>query len=438
MNTSRESGATLILSVMLLAAITVLVGLGRLAMFRSQARLRLDREREIQQEFATRSALRWLETLKDGQALPSEDVPFVFPTLRGDMGVVLRPAEPVFPRKGVSGDFDLSKSGRNDIPFGGYVGGSSLLGQPESADDGTYCQLRMADENSTVGETRTLFVDIAKTRVDTLWTDSDFGLRYLVTVTHFCEQTPGSSASDLLRFSMTPFGTLLESEGGSGSSPYAMWMEQQIPEDWPNTGDRAQLSLWVRAPGLDGDPNHLGGQKMAVAEVKADKPKGFQLASTKASLVQQFIAHNDPDAIRSTRTYSTFDLDAKMWAGFTKEFTEQFKEGVRLTVQVVVRRPRPEPEAGEEGGTEVSISETEQESFWTSISKIAVTPAYEYTTDIDWRERDGSRTEEVSTVVRCDPAIHGEGNDGLPVSTVTYDTHGTYANRKNHLGNLTR
>ena len=442
MKSDPRSGAAIVLSVLLLAAITVLVGFGRLAMYRNQVKLRLDRVREIQQEFATRSAVLWLETVPEDDGLPSESVPFVFPTVRGDMGVTLEPAEPVFPRKAVPGDFDISKSGRNSIPFDNYVFASEGVGQPVVYNDGVY--LTLADETTSPGVVRSFWADIDKTRANALWTDSDFGLRYLVYVPHFCKQTPDEYSSDLLRFAITPKDAALESSGGTPRSAYAIWVEQEIPKEMKDSGSTAtaaELSLWVRAPGLYGDESHLGGKFLAKAKVRADKSKGLQLASTKASLVQQLIANDRPDAIRSTATYAVLDLDEKLGTGFTKKFAEQCNDGIRLTTQIVVRRPRPEDGSSESEGEGTMSGDGKSvlaESFRTSIGKIAVTPAYEYATVLEWRERGGEVAKEVSTVIRCDPSVHGEANDGLPVSTVTYDTHGTYANRKNHLGNLTR
>ena len=421
--TSR-CGASLILSVLLLAAITILAGFGRLAMYRNQVKLRLDREREIQQEFATRSVMRWLESYyeENDQDLPSGDVPFRFPTVRGDIGALLCPADPVFPRKNAPSDFDIGKTGRNELPFGGYVTatpGLRVVARDENAGESVVC---LADKTSSTHDVNSLAIDIAETRAPALWTDSDFGLRYLVYITDFCRQDPGVADSDLLRFSVTPLETPLRAEGGTPAARFAIWVEQDIPEGWETTGaavQKARLRLFAKAPDIVGSGS-LGGTCISSATVEADKSKGIQLASTMASLIQQEKASVGSD-IRATTTYATIDLDKAVRKGFTAEFAHACREGVRLTVEVEVRRPRSD--------------EATDKEFKTAIRKIAVTPAYEYYTPLSWSGRDGTVTEEISTVIRCDPGIHGEASEGT-IATVTYDTHGTYANRKGHVGNV--
>lgn len=430
MNTDcSRSGASLILAVLLLAAITVLIGFGRLAMYRNQVKLRLDREREIQQELATRSAMRWLETHRTDDALPSEDVAFRFPTLRGDIGVTLCPADPVFPRRNEAGDFDIGKPDRNSLSSGGYVHADSSI---EIGTSKNNLVVKLADKeiNADVGKDPVgLAIDIDDSRAAALWTDSDYGLRYLVHVTDFCQQNPGVHDSDILRFALTPKGKPLHPSGGSPQSQYAIWMEQVRPKEWEveaGTATSAKLFLMAREPGMVND----GSVLLSTAETRsADNAKGFQLASTKASLLQQELASDTPDSIRATRTYPVVDLEKQMGTGFVEGFAKACEAagGVRLTVEVEVQRPRPQAEDG-------TIVE---DTFKTYVSRIAVTPAYEYTTELAWSERNGNRTEETSTFIRCDPGVHGESDEGT-ISTVTYDTHGTYANRKDHLGDLER
>lgn len=422
-----RSGAAVLLSVLLLAAITLLVGFGRCHMYRNQVRLRLDRQREVQQELATRSTLQWLMKpgRKDELSLPYEDEKFSFSTVRGGIRVTLHPADPVFPRRQETGDFDIRTAGRNDMDRYDYVKSRNnerfVLTQRQS-DDETAWALTLANKNSETGQTHGFWVDIADSRVAALWTDSDFGLRYLAYVNHFCASTPGVSDSDLLRFSLTPLGTDPE------TASYAIWMEQDVPSNLGAVGgsaETARLRLFARWPG--NGPKSVRESLLAEETVRRDKSKGFQLAATKATIVQQYIANNEPfQSIRATKTFGVVDLDETMGSGFVEQFAAACGDGIRLTVDLEVRRPR---DAGET-----------LDDYDTAVSKIAVTPAYEYSTILAWGEPDGSFTrvaEEMSTVVRCNPVIHGGiGNDPNALTTVTYDTHGTYANRKRHLGEV--
>lgn len=416
MKSDPRSGAALVLSVLLLAAITVLVGFGRLAMYRNQVKLRLDREREIQQELATRSSMRWLQTMGASEELPSEKVPFLYKTSRGNMSVTLIPAEPVFPRSAVAGDFDIGTSGRNELPFGDYVnttGGSIPIAK---TDKGLVAQLSDRDNNNEIGSFHGLSIDIADSRAPALWTDSDYGLRYLVYLTDFCRADDGVHDSDILRYALTPFGASFRASSGTLPSPYAIWVEQDVPKE--ASGTTARLSLYVKSPELS-EPLKLD----SVMLDSRDGSKGFQIAASKVMLIQQDVASNT-GTIRRTRTYTVRDLEETVVTGFVNAFSQKCfaAGGIRLTAEVEVRRPR-DPE--------------HDDDYHTYVSKIAVTPAYEYSTAVAWKERDGSTTEEISTVIRCNPSIRGM-DDVTETGTVTYDTHGTYANRKNHLGDLTR
>ena len=423
MNASRESGATLILSVMLLAAITVLVGLGRVAMYRNQVKLRLDREREIQQEFATRSAMRWLETFGDG--LPAESVPFVFPTVRGNIGVVLRPADPVFPRRNVAGDFDIGKEGRNSLSSVGYVSASDGV-VVESSEKGIVAKMSDKDRNAEIGGVHVLAIDIDESRAAALWTDNAYGLRYLIYLTDFCKPDPGRYDSDLLKFALTPKNASFGASGGQSGSSYAIWMTQDISKDHSVSGSAAtsaRLRLYARGTHGTGVESRLLSDVETFAR---DGSKGFQLSSTKASLAAQKLAGIDNDAIRKTHNYPVVDLEEKMWKGFVEDFEAACRDsgGVRLTAELEVRRERVSQDP-----------EKDVDDYKTYVSKIAVTPAYEFETELAWTERGGDKTEEISTVIRVDPGVRGDDD---PAHSVTYDTHGTYANRKNHLGDLTR
>ena len=425
MKRDPRSGAALILSVLLLAAITVLVGFGRLAMYRNQVKLRLDREREIQQELATRSVVRWLETEKE--TAPAEEVGFDFSTVRGNLSVALCPAEPVFPRRNMADDYDVGVNGRNDAsipPYRDYVTLSSKIPSPQASADGY--KLVIADRGNSVGDVQGMAIDISSERVPAVWTDSDFGLRYLAYVEDFCSQT-STNDSDCLRFGITPFGGQLFSNAGISESPFAIWVQQHRPKEWADDPDRAGkalISLHFRFADQSG---RIHSVTAGVQEVDAVKSKGFQLASTKASIVQQEVLQFGRDKLRSTSTLGTIDMDEKTGMAFSRTFSELCRQGIRLTVDVCANRPRADGEDG--AGTE--------DTFRTSITKLAVTPAYEYFTVLSWNDAGGGGgvVEEVSTVIKYSPPDRGKQTD---YDTVTYDTHGTYANRKNHSGDLER
>ena len=399
---TRESGATLILSVLLLAAITVLVGFGRLAMYRNQVKLRLDREREIQQELATRSVMRWLETCQAG-TLPNTTNTFAFETIRGNIATLLIPADPIFPKHGNNSHFDILDSKRNSIdnyPYVVYVSNSQANPTVGQSKDESRETLLLAKEG-TVGELR---LDLPLSD-GVLWTDTEYGLRYLVNVEDFARGS-SKSPSDHLRFAITPFGQDAWDQGTR-----AIWFDQ-----YASGGDtRVTLELHAKAPGK---PDVKLG---TVSGLDGDKSKGIQLAASSASLIDQGIIGTDrnPNAIRRSDIPLTVDLDTMMGERFTENFRDACTEGIRITVQV-------------EASEKPDIADDDRAKN-TAISQISVRPAYEYLTELSWAVPSAGKNEsEVSTVIRC----KGPEPRGVAVQTVTYDTHGTYANRKGHLGDI--
>ena len=412
---TRDSGATLILSVLLLAAITVLVGFGRLAMYRNQVKLRLDREREIQQELATRSAMRWLEACA-AKSMPNDPRTFLFPTVRGDIVTTLVPANPIFPAHGNPDHFDILDEWRCSLGAYDYVSylsqthGSPEQGKTEEGPDGSRGTLRLADEGDT-GEIR-LDLPLGNGDKAVLWTERDSGLRYLVNIESFAPGTV-NSPSDHLRMAITPSGQAVWAmSGAEKKSEYAIWIDQYAQS---GTGS-VTLELHARKTAS-------GDEKLGLVVGRdPDKSKGIQLAGTTVSIIDQaLVMGEDPNKIRRTEIPLTEDLDQRMGEGFTEAFHKVCKDagGIRLTVQVE-SSPKPDVPADDKAKNTV-------------ISQISIRPAYEYMTELSWAVPNaGENVSEVSTLIRC----KGPEPRGVVVQTVTYDTHGTYANRKGHLGDI--
>lgn len=405
MNKNQKQGSTLILTVLLLASITILVGLGRLAMFRNQVQMRLDREREIQQEFATRSAMRWLEQ-QDHLPKFNETNRFIFPTIRGDIGIALCPALPIFPKIG-SDDFDIATGGKESLSLA-YVhitddDPDKMTTAPklEKGND-KYAEIALGDWDSKVGRTSSAWIDLNDEEFRTLWSNSDFGFRYLAYISGFCN-SDSNWPSDVFRFSLTPFGKDFSHELGG----FSIWIEQSSKAD----NSHPTLSLHVRD--AEGRTKRVGKEHI----VRDNLSKGFQISGTTASLLQQ---HTETTAeinnLRATQTLEVCDIDSLMGIGFMEDFRKACKDagGCRLTMELDITRPRPE---------------NEMTGYKTAVTRIAVMPAYEYYTDLDWPDRSGGIAREVSTVIRVDPEIR-DVEEITANHAITYDTHGTYMSRK--------
>lgn len=408
-NSSRDGGI-LITAVLVLAFAVVLAGLGRLRQFRNQVQIRLDRQREIQQEFATRSALRWLEVDRSSY-LPISTNRFGFETLRGEIGVSVCPAPDIFPQPGNPAHFDScdaqNPARRNPerYPYVHFRGPNAGPTQ-WSTKDGSWYGFELGTESSSVGDTNIVEIDLSSDLVAALWTLDPYGRRYVAQFSDICQGTD-TSEGDVVFLGLTPLGQSLFGSGGGSRSDLAVWLEQLSP---PKTGDEsmAPARLWIRDSGHDA----VGLNQ----EVQAVLSKGLQIAGTHATIFDKTrIENKDETAIQSTHTYDSYDLGES----FVNRFSSRCAEsgGLRMTLGVSVGRPR-------------SDDENQDTLMLDRFTRLAVTPAYEYTTVLDWKEAgSGSvvKREEQSTVVRVDVRLRPGDSSA---SAVTYDTHGTEATRK--------
>ena len=403
-------------AVLVLAFCVVLAGFVRLRFYQRQVMVRLDRQREVQQSFATRSALTWLSVDKVGK-LPVVTNRLGFETLRGDIGVSVCPAPDIFPEAGTAEHYDSSDADSavrrkpENYPYVSFSGPDANVADWISTVEGSSGQIRrhgivLGDKSSAVGSTNLVEIDLSDSFVDALWTVDPYGRRYMVQFSDICQGT-ATNEGDVVFFGLTPRGQALTSSGKGWKADVAVWMEQLSPS---NAIDQttAPVAVWVRSGGVD-------AKAMTVNALSA-APKGLQMSGTHATVFDRTRIVNDNEkAIQSTHTYDSHDLgDA-----YTRRFAAECGEagGVRLTLGVAIRRPRDDDAASDS-------------LLYDRFTRVAVTPAYEYETVLDWEEMSGGRRErceERSTVVRVD--IRLRPNDSKP-RTVTYDTHGTYATRK--------
>lgn len=421
---AKRFGATLIVTVILVAMIVILVGFGRLAWYSNQVKIRLDRQREIQQTLLTRSIVRWLETFPAKTDLPSEAVPFSFPTVRGDVSAVLRPTDPVYPSRISEEDFFDFSSDRHPerrdadrFDYATYTKADDLSGEkkyPFSVEgqnlDKTYYGICLGDRFSSPETAPRLEIDLASSQFDALWTENPFGLRYLVRVVHACEYETGEGEADVLRFALTPYGEAFSA--ASEETGFAIWFEQTSVSDIMDS--ESVCSLFVKRPGAP-------AVRLYDVTTWPDGERGFQLGGSMATFFVKEKETGDSDKIRTTKFFQTVDLSSVLGDDYAKAFGERCEDGVRLTLELDVRRSRAMLSSGE--------SDLAADPSATTVARIAVTPSYEYETELSWSTPTGDRAE-VSTVIACNPDSHG---GAAQVSAWTYDTHGTYMKRKNQI-----
>lgn len=329
-----ESGGVLIVAVLVLAACAVLAGFGRLRFYRRQVQVRLDRQREVQQTFATRSAIKWLESVDKVSKLPVETNRLGFETLLGDIRVSVCPAPAIFPESGNAGHFDssdASHAARRAPENYGYVRFSGQQAGPVhwSTNGTVRYGFVLGDGGSAAGATNLVEIDLDGSVVDALWTSDPYGRRYMAQFSDLCQGT-ATNEGDTMFFGLTPSGSALFGSGKGEVSAMAVWMEQLSPS---NRADdtKAPVRLWVRDRGTDACESEASASAIA--------SKGLQLSGTHATVFDKTrIVNDNESAIQSTHTYGSFD----MGDDFTKRFDRLCREagGMRITLGTEARRPR--------------------------------------------------------------------------------------------------
>lgn len=435
-------------AVLLLAVVVVLFGLFRLGSFRNQVRMRLDREREIQQTLATRSSLRWLETCQRINMVPVDAVTNALPTARGTVDAILEPAPPLFPVRENARHYDVGNwdaDGEARTVLENYKSGKgpewsrvksnfAEKSRTEVASGERLRYLTFADESSSTNAeecVRWLTIDLPEECVPSaLWTEDPYGRRYLLGLKDVCkalwkkEGVAGefrvTSGGDLIRFGISPMESALFESQATGSeklSGTGIWLEQEAGDGQGFAYARMLLRARTKTDGefQIGDP--------VVAE--AHYSPGIQIAGDQICLFKQRYSSTRRNGVGSTEIFGVEQMPKSLLDSFTNACHEA--HGLRLTVEVIVKRPRDLGLSEATGQLDYGNgdSETVKDTVETSVSRIAITPAYEFLSILGWKSDVGD-VSEVSTVIRfCESK-----GDSRRFETVTYDTHGTEATRK--------
>lgn len=424
----RRNGTSLILSVFILSFVVLLVGMGRLAAYRNQVQLRLDREREIQQELATRSAVRWLETHSD--KLPAQDVESEYETARGPMSVVIQPADSVFPIAGnpKHWNFKDAQSPSAKVTSNRYTKHNLKSSDYHTSAEDGYQKTGwyLSDEYSQTGSCHWVCFDLTTNDVPgLLWTDDPYGRRYLLKILNTCKAgaaEEGIARGDVIRLGITPRNEALFNRDGSNDklATYGLWVEQQVETTGAEEkSSRVSLCSMKRTGGIEKTTRNTIEESL-----QADLPLGIQIAGRYVMAVKQENYENKDATFWTTITYP--DEPWELEGGFLDLLSAAClaNGGVRLTVEVEVTRNRPaiDPEKS-----------TEVDMYRTVLSTVSITPAYEFSTKLGWctEDADGNpvETNEVSTVIGY-RKIKGSRNTG---KATTYDTHGTLMTRKKQI-----
>ena len=446
----QQQGAVLIVSVFILAAVVILIGFGRLLAYKHQVCCRLDRQREIQQVLASRSAISYLQTTT---YYPEEDERFPFYVDKSENGkkldVIISPAKRVFPQVENTDHFDPmgAKTNAQYIADKKYVhlvnpngeevknidhlvsgeGNAPYIARWQVGNNKKNwpCGIVMANGNSKTGDVTMCYLELDSENFgDLLWTSDPYGRRYKIEIDSYCEGSE-TEEGDRIRFGLTPIKKPLPGKQTSPGEnlPASIWMDIQQPflrgattndvEDSSNTNKYEFLvytDMWIA-------DHQMRERLLKDYPMNPAHFKGIQLAGRFASIYEQTRVSSKDDMIRKTQNS---DPPVMLPENFISNFVSECSEGIRLTLEVTALRPRTN-----------NISRVYDRFY-----RLSVTPAYEYGVFLEWptsqctRAGERLKARERSTILRVDPMSRSMPG-GLRI--FSYDTHGTFIDRKDHV-----
>ncbi len=364
---TRSRGAGLILTVLFVAAVGILFGLGRLAMYRDQCIRRFERQREIERMLATRSVMRWLSV----QITQPPDSAKDFRYLDGcgrTCDLTLRPMPSIYPAPNA----DHLRIGSAELGHAVFDCTDSSM-TPTFTPDANYQNVLKIGSSGTnsLGHFGRVFMDIED---QGCWLDDVYGRRYWVEIIDVNKSGTPDGVGDVMRLYITP----RETASSSTSGP-AIWVEQV-----PQGKVFATTRLWIREPGGVATP-------VVTQQIESEYGKGVQLAGNKVTLF------NWLQGGQGLGTYDFNEHTITLSDALVESFTGK---DIRLTLEV-------------ESRSELASDNTFR---W-----LRVDPAYEYDILMQWPTSHGMLTNEVATVISVLPGIRNVRDN----KTYTYDSHGT-------------
>jgi hypothetical protein len=374
----NAGGYFLLITVLLVAAVGILFGFGRLLMFRYQCEIRFDRQREIDRTLATRSALRWLATQPTAN-LPTVETNFVYRAWAGrTINIAVRPMPSIYPNPTNSNHLKISNGQRGDENVV-FTNSDYSAMQPNFIvhEDQPYVLKIGSEGTNTMGAGQAGSVEIDMPTLGS-WLDDTYGRRYWVLPAdvNLCE----GGAGDVMRLYITPDGSDFK------TSATAIWFEHA-----PIGAAPVPTTFWIKYNGIT--------INLATINISSADAKGIQLAG---NTMTPFSWQQPGKSVYGVFTF----YDA---CNLPKELVDAFKDSsgknkdLRLTLEVEALDPDLGPN---------------------SFKWIQVEPAYEFDIELTWNvPKTGGTTSEVATVVHLIPTKTRSTSTDNQV--YTYDTHGT-------------
>ena len=233
-----RGGYALIALVLLIAAVGLLFGLGRLSEYRHRCEWRFDRQFELEKIMAARSAVNYLQ--KNVSCGEGEKI-FAYNTARGrEITTTIAPAKRLYDLT-----FDSGWGSNYAIfPVPDYCQPSidykDIAGEPEYV-----MSVKFASEFSKnhIGRRAGFAVDFANT-----WTSDPFGRRYVVGG-HELNRKPGEKEADTMRLYLAGEGRSLVAGEEDLMNASVIVMEQTLDSSFTGGPDNSRVRLYCRRKG---------------------------------------------------------------------------------------------------------------------------------------------------------------------------------------------
>lgn len=368
-------------ALLILAFVGVLFGLGRVLLFRYQCQQRIERQHELEKQYAVRSALRWIETRSSGDLTAMEAVEsrkFLLCS-RSDrvLDVDVRPVKPIYPSQ--AGHFNITNGASYssaDVVLSGPVGM-----HPVFVSDTRVCQI--GPGTNTMGQVGQILVNMTGTGS---WLDDSYGRRYMVDIGDI--NAPPSGKGDTVRLYISP----TDSDAAIGMTV--------VP-----TNSTVRVDIWCRAPG--GGVEILGSNVLSSASVSVVPANGKGLQLAENQIVAYYWKQAGLANVCGTYEFSSPcvipDETLQYFREIGSDPDEQRGKDLEMVLEV------------ENTGPMLSVNDKNRNTF----KRFQVLPAYEFEVFLNW---EGSQHEdEIATVVHVAPGARKKEREN---KAYIYDTPG--------------
>lgn len=457
-----------LVTVLIIAAIGLLIGAGSLLLFRFQCEKRIDRQHEIEKYFAVRSALQLLSVVETGD-FPNEisgPKRFVYQTDSDrDVRVIINPTEALFPDldyrfEGSMGHFyanfqkTVFKSPKPGQPAVGSktavdnVGESAryefisneAMQRRDIIKDGNYLSLMHGSEHASSNGIPRCWLKMDMTPTGR-WSDDLFGRRYMFNLHESCKLTSTGNADECI--TNDTYRLILKRMRKSEEYPKSLIREDWRPKEPGEAVIYAELNSWQTytngsyqtaahfaaytqvygsAPStvMDDFGNQLGKISDSLSNTNnagslpsdhARNGYGIQLVGRRLSLYQA----STPKAGGTLRydLWANGNIPEDVYYHFTNNSTTVFSTNMVMVFEV-------EASLSRNGTNYILQTETNSNEYneYNRVANFEVYPAYEYSIDVDYPY---GYTNSATFV-----HLHHLGpNRDNKRRAITYDAHGT-------------